>query len=73
VSGLLYQLREDFPEMLRLVRGDSVRNFSTAVNYGVRATPSMLLFTKGKLIHRWAGQVNAQELYDRILDLVDPQ
>ena len=73
MSGLLYQLREDFPDKLRLVRGDSIRNFSTAVSYGIRATPSILIFNKGKLIQRWAGQISIEEVYDRIEDLIEPE
>jgi hypothetical protein len=67
VSGLLYQLRDDFPKQLSLCRA----NFSTALNYGVRTSPTVLLFHHGRLVKRWANHVQGEELWGLIEDLLD--
>jgi len=71
VSGLLYQLRDDFPERLRLVRAEATRNFSTVVSYGVRGTPTLLLFQGGRLLAKWSGRVPLDEVYDRVEGLLE--
>jgi hypothetical protein len=71
VSGLLYQLRDDFPERLRLVRAEVTRNFSTALGHGIRSSPSLLLFHGGRLQARWVGRVPIDEVYDQVEALLD--
>lgn len=75
MSGLLYQLRDDFPERLRLVRGEATRNFSTVITYGLRGTPALLLLHGGRVQARWSGRVPLDEVYERIeglLERLDP-
>lgn len=71
MSGLLYQLREDFPDRLRLTRANSVTNFSTVVHFGVRGTPTLFLFHKGRQVKRWNGRVDVEELYALIESALD--
>lgn|GEM_PF-2370168 len=63
MSGLLYQLRDDFPQRLRLARANSQTNSSTVVRYSVRGTPTVFLFHKGRQVKRWQGRVDVDELY----------
>lgn len=63
MSGLLYQLRDDFPQRLRLARGNSLANTSTVVHYNVRGTPTVFLFHRGRQVKRWQGRVDVDELY----------
>jgi thioredoxin-like negative regulator of GroEL len=63
VSGLLYQLRDDFPDQLRLTRANVVGNVATAQNYGVRGAPTVLIFHKGRLVKRWNVRIDVDELY----------
>jgi hypothetical protein len=71
VSGLLYQLRDDFPNLLRLTRGNAQSNVGTVVQYGVRGTPSILLFHKTRLLKRWSGRIDVDELYAALEGLVE--
>lgn len=71
MSGLLYQLRDDFPDRLRLVRGEVTRNFSTVVTYGLRGTPALLLLHGGRIQARWSGRVPIDEVYDRVEGLLE--
>ncbi len=66
MSGLLYQLRDDFPDQLRLARANVVSNFVTAQQFGVRGAPTVLLFHKGRLLKRWALRVDVDDLYDHV-------
>ena len=72
MSGLLYQLRDDFPGQLRLVRGNAQANVGTVVQYSVRGTPSVLVFHQTRLLKRWSGRIEVDELYDLIEGLVPP-
>jgi len=66
VSGLLYQLRDDFPDQLRLARANVQSNFATAQHFGVRGAPTVLLFHKGRLLKRWAVRIDVDEIYDQV-------
>jgi thioredoxin-like negative regulator of GroEL len=70
VSGLLYQLRDDFPDRLRLARANAQTNGGTVSQFKVRGTPTVLLFHKGRLLKRWSGQVDLDELYAQVEGLV---
>lgn len=63
MSGLLYQLRDDFPDQLRLARANVQSNFGTVQAYGVRGAPTLLIFHKGRLEKRWNVRVNLEEVY----------
>lgn len=71
MSGLLYQLREDYPDRLRLVRANSTHNFSTALHFGVRAAPTVIAFHAGRQVGRWNGRINIDELYDLLDGLME--
>ncbi len=71
MSGLLYQLREDYPDRLRLVRANSLHNFSSALHFGVRSAPTVMVFYRGKQVGRWNGQIHVEELYDLIDGLIE--
>ncbi len=71
MSGLLYQLRDDFKDALRLVRANAVSNYGTVLNFGVRGTPTVILFHGGKQRARWSGSIRVEELYD-LLDRLLP-
>lgn len=62
MSGLLYQLRDEFPNRLRLTRANSLTNYSTVLHYQVRGTPTLFLFHKGRQLKRWNGRVDVDEL-----------
>lgn len=66
MSGLLYQLRDDFPDQLRLARANVLSNFVTAQTYGVRGAPTVLLFHQGRLLKRWAVRIDVDDLYDQV-------
>jgi len=72
VSGLLYQLRDDFPGQLRLTRANALSNAGSAAAQKVRATPTVLLFHRGRLLKRWAGRIDVDELYALVEGLVPP-
>lgn len=69
MSGLLYQLRDDFPDQLRLTRGNVQGNMGTVVAYGVRGTPSLLVFHQKRLLRKWSGRINVDEVYDLLESL----
>ncbi len=66
MSGLLSELQRYFGDELRTARANAMRNPVTLQRYGVRGTPSLLLFHHTRVEARWGGHIDPDEVVLRI-------
>ncbi len=70
ISPMLEEIVEELDGAFRVAKLDIDDNGATAVKYGVRSIPTLILFKGGRPVERWVGIVPKQLVLSRARDHV---
>ncbi len=66
IAPLVDELAGEYDGKLKVVKMDVDANPSTAMQYGIRSIPTLLVFKNGKVVEQIIGAVPKQRLVDKI-------
>jgi thioredoxin 1 len=71
VAPILDKLANEHAGQLRIAKVNTDENPEWAMRYGVQGIPTMLLFSKGKIVHRQVGALPEKMLRDIVTQFLD--
>ena len=66
IAPVVEQLANDFDGKLKVGKVDVDSNQQTAMQFGIRSIPTLLIFKNGKVVEQIVGAVPKQALTDKV-------
>ncbi|MGB9773070.1 MAG: thioredoxin [Bacteroidota bacterium] len=72
ISPIVEELGEEYDGKLKVAKLDVDHNPHTAMQFGIRSIPTLLLFKDGRVVEQIIGAVPKRALLNRILKHIEP-
>lgn len=66
IAPLVEQLAGDYPGKLKVTKMDVDTNPRTAMQYGIRSIPTLMVFKDGQVVEQIIGAVSKRHLLDKV-------
>ena len=66
IAPLIEEIADDYAGKAKVCKIDTDQHREAAVEFGITAIPTIILFKEGKVFKKWVGMVSADDITDAI-------